>query len=61
MTIVDEIRKKIKADGGEVKGVNTIVDGLKKMWKSEDESTPAEPTPDESTPVESNPSEAPKE
>lgn len=52
MTIVDEMRKKIKADGSDVKGVNTIVDGLKKMWKSVDESTPAEPTTDESTPAE---------
>ena len=52
MTIVDEMRKKIKADGGDVKGVNTIVDGLKKMWKSKDESTPAESTPEESTPGE---------
>lgn len=52
MTIVDEMRKKIKADGGDVKGVNTIVDGLKKMWKPVDESTPAEPTPNESTPAE---------
>ena len=50
MTIVDEMRKKIKADGGDVKGVNTIVDGLKKMWKAE--STPAESTPAESTPGE---------
>ena len=57
MTIVDEIRKKIKADGGEVKGVNTIVDGLKKMWKEEG-STPAESTPAESTPAESTPAES---
>ena len=52
MTIVDEMRKKIKADGGDVKGVNTIVDGLKKMWKSKDAYTPAESTPAESTPNE---------
>lgn len=67
MTIVDEMRKKIKADGGDVKGVNTIVDGLKKMYAEEEsnpsepaESTPAEPaesTPSESNPSESNPSE----
>lgn len=49
MTIVDEIRKKIKADGGETKGINTIVDGLKVMWKGEDKSTPKE----ESTPAKS--------
>lgn len=57
MTIVDEMRKKIKADGGDVKGVNTIVDGLKKMWKSVDESTPAESTPPGSTPPGSTPAE----
>ena len=54
MTIVDEIRKKIKADGGDTKGVNTIVDGLKKMWAGEDESTPKEEstTSEGSTPSE---------
>lgn len=55
MTIVDELRKKIKADGGDVKGVNTIVDGLKKIYAEED-STPAE---DESKPAESTPEQQP--
>ena len=47
MTIVDEIRKKIKADGGETKGVNTIVDGLKEMWKGEDTNSSNSESPKE--------------
>ena len=55
MTIVDEMRKKIKVDGGDVKGVNTIVDGLKKMWKSEDTPTPEERTPTPAEPTTAEP------
>lgn len=50
MTIVDEMRKKIKADGGDVKGVNTIVDGLKKLYgtsESGGDDTPDDPSPGE--------------
>lgn len=47
MTIVDEMRKKIKADGGDVKGVNTIVDGLKKLYSTSESG--GDDTPDDTS------------